>query len=196
MASDYCYGTEMKRAVERHKRKEARVIPIILRLVYWQVDPVDKLQALPTGALPVNKWQNLDDAFFDIAEGTRKVAEEYKNRIHVAALAGKFQFSLSYQIEPIPSLNLEKIEPEIIPRGSRLRLEYHINNGLDMGVPVWLGADLRVDEQYFYDVEEDIDVLLQPGRLTYTRFLTIWESWPANNYYCTWTYFLAAKWAL
>src|SRR5437667_10932619 len=36
MASDYCYGTEMKRALERHNRKEARVIPVILRPVYWK----------------------------------------------------------------------------------------------------------------------------------------------------------------
>jgi TIR domain len=28
MNSDYCYGVEMKRALERHERKEAQVIPI------------------------------------------------------------------------------------------------------------------------------------------------------------------------
>src|SRR5436309_328404 len=40
MASDYCYGIEMTRALERHKRREARVIPIILRPVYWQGEPL------------------------------------------------------------------------------------------------------------------------------------------------------------
>src|SRR5947209_3432439 len=30
MESDYCYSTEMKRAMERHGRGETRVIPIIL----------------------------------------------------------------------------------------------------------------------------------------------------------------------
>src|SRR5260221_459846 len=29
IASDYCYSTEMKRAIERHKRKEARVIHMV-----------------------------------------------------------------------------------------------------------------------------------------------------------------------
>src|SRR5690242_18483104 len=29
MDSDYCYGTEMQRALERHERGEARVIPVI-----------------------------------------------------------------------------------------------------------------------------------------------------------------------
>ncbi len=36
MYSEYCYGIEMKRAIERDERKEAKVIPIILRPVYWQ----------------------------------------------------------------------------------------------------------------------------------------------------------------
>src|SRR5690348_16403014 len=34
--SDYCYGTEMQRALERDSLGEAIVIPIILRPVHWQ----------------------------------------------------------------------------------------------------------------------------------------------------------------
>src|SRR5215469_1243043 len=52
MDSDYCYGIEMKRAIERHERGEARVIPVILRHVYWQ-GILGTLQALPTDAKPV-----------------------------------------------------------------------------------------------------------------------------------------------
>lgn len=33
MDSDYCYGVEMKRAMERHEQGDAHVIPIILRPV-------------------------------------------------------------------------------------------------------------------------------------------------------------------
>ncbi len=78
MASDYCYGVEMKRAMERHECEEARVIPVILRPVHWQRAPFGKLQALPTGAKPVRDpgWHNLDEAFFDVAEGIRKVVEQ------------------------------------------------------------------------------------------------------------------------
>ena len=35
MASTYCYGIEMQRAMERHEAGQARVIPIILRAVDW-----------------------------------------------------------------------------------------------------------------------------------------------------------------
>src|SRR5207244_2040719 len=78
MASDYCYGVEMRRAIERHERDEARVIPIILRHVYWQASPLGKLQALPTNAQPVasSKWKNWDEAFINVADGIRKVVEQ------------------------------------------------------------------------------------------------------------------------
>src|SRR5947209_3702140 len=44
MNSDYCYGSEMKRAMERHEAGDARIIPILLRPVYWQEAPFSKLQ--------------------------------------------------------------------------------------------------------------------------------------------------------
>src|SRR5436305_14472561 len=52
MNSDYCYGIEMLRAIERHERGEARVIPVLLRPVYYQKAPIAKLQALPTNRKP------------------------------------------------------------------------------------------------------------------------------------------------
>jgi len=37
--SDYCYGKEMQRAIERHRAKQACVIPILLRPVDWEGAP-------------------------------------------------------------------------------------------------------------------------------------------------------------
>src|SRR5206468_1429681 len=48
----------------------------ILRPFYWQRTPFSKLQVLPTNAKPITKWQNRDEAFFDVAEGIRKAIEE------------------------------------------------------------------------------------------------------------------------
>src|SRR2546430_17381901 len=44
IASSYCYGREMKRALERHEAREAHVIPIILRPGIWWDTPIGKLQ--------------------------------------------------------------------------------------------------------------------------------------------------------
>ena len=76
MASKYCYGTEMKRAMTRHKTGEARVIPIILRPVDWYSAPFGMLQALPRDGRPVTSWPNQDEAFFDIARGIRNVVKQ------------------------------------------------------------------------------------------------------------------------
>src|SRR5438874_13222960 len=75
MNSDYCYSVEMKRALERHDRKEAMVILIILHHIHWQIEQLNKLQALPRDAKPVvdRYWHDIDEAFFDVAEGIRKV---------------------------------------------------------------------------------------------------------------------------
>ena len=76
MDSDYCYGIEMQRALERQRHGVARVIPVILRPVYWQNAPFAHLQVLPTRAKPVTLWPNRDAAFLSIAVGVRNAVEE------------------------------------------------------------------------------------------------------------------------
>jgi hypothetical protein len=76
LASDYCYGIEMKRALERHEAGTARVIPIILRPVYWKGALFSHLQVLPTDARPVTNWPDRDDAFTDITENIFKTVGE------------------------------------------------------------------------------------------------------------------------
>ena len=79
--SDYCYDIEMKRALERHEAKEARVIPILLRPVDWQIEPFAKLQALPEDLKPVTRWEDQDEAFLYIAKEIRKVVDELKQTL-------------------------------------------------------------------------------------------------------------------
>jgi hypothetical protein len=59
-ASDYCYGIEMKRALERHQANQVRVIPILLRPMDWKV----------------TIWSNQDEAFTDVAAGIRRAIED------------------------------------------------------------------------------------------------------------------------
>lgn len=76
--SDYCYNIEMTRAMERHERGEARVIPIILHHVYWYKAPFGKLQALPTDGKPIisSAWHTSNEALFDASEGIRLAVED------------------------------------------------------------------------------------------------------------------------
>jgi hypothetical protein len=75
LASDYCYDTEMKRAIERHEKGTAVVIPIILRPCDWLSSPFSKLQALPKNIVPITKWDDRDSAFLDVVQSIRRVVE-------------------------------------------------------------------------------------------------------------------------
>src|SRR5260221_5444681 len=82
IASEYCYGKEMTRAMERHKAGEAQIVPIILRPVLWKHAPFGILQVLPTDARPVigSTWHNQDEALLDVANGIQKVVQRFLQR--------------------------------------------------------------------------------------------------------------------
>jgi hypothetical protein len=69
--SDYCFSKEMTRAMERHHAGEARVIPIILRPCDWHTAPFAKLKAIPNDGKAVTSWENIDEAFTDVAREIR-----------------------------------------------------------------------------------------------------------------------------
>ena len=75
MQSDGCYET-MQKALQIHKAKEARVIPIILRPVEWRMTPLDALQALPPEGKPVTAWQRRGDAFCEVVKGINEVVDQ------------------------------------------------------------------------------------------------------------------------
>lgn len=74
IASDYCYDIEMKRAMERHERGEAIVIPVILRACDWHHAPFGKLNAVPRDGKPITQWPDIDDAFLQVAKAVREAA--------------------------------------------------------------------------------------------------------------------------
>jgi hypothetical protein len=75
MDSDYCHDVELKRAMDRHRQGDARVIPVILRPTDWKGAEFEGLQALPKDALPVTKWTDRDEAFLNITQGIRRAVE-------------------------------------------------------------------------------------------------------------------------
>lgn len=73
--SDYCYGVELRGAMERHRAGAARVIPVILRPCDWQ--PVlGQLLATPADGKPISSFANKDEGFLQVAQAIRRVAEE------------------------------------------------------------------------------------------------------------------------
>lgn len=71
IASDYCHDVEMTRAMERHERGEARVIPVILRPCDWHPMPFGKILGVPRDGLAITRWPDLDEAFLDVVKWIR-----------------------------------------------------------------------------------------------------------------------------
>src|SRR5436305_12348975 len=103
MDSDYCYSLEMKQAIARHERREASVIPIILRPVYWQIAPIDKLQALPKNAKPISSWTPQDKGYENVANGIREVVQHWHayNLSHAAEERKQLLSTFSQLIEAV-----------------------------------------------------------------------------------------------
>lgn len=79
LASNYCYEIEMQTALDRDYRKEAKVIPIILRQCDWHSAPFSNKNALPTDGKCITSWQDMDEAFLNVTRGIEQVAKKLLN---------------------------------------------------------------------------------------------------------------------
>lgn len=86
LASDYCRGKEMLRAMALHENGEARVIPIIVEHCMWQEEQLGArklgdLQALPKDGKPISAWENPQEALKSVVTGVQRCAEEIRRQI-------------------------------------------------------------------------------------------------------------------
>lgn len=105
IASDYCYEREMKRALERHRRGDARVIPVILRPCDWHDLLFGKLLAAPKDGRPITKWPNIDEAFQDVVNAIKGALKPLAQSAKPSTprVSGTQKATLS---EPVRSSNL------------------------------------------------------------------------------------------
>lgn len=69
MSSEYINGVELKRAYERLRAGELTIIPIFLRPIFLEGDPLLQLQALPSDRKWISTWPNADEAYYEVARG-------------------------------------------------------------------------------------------------------------------------------
>lgn len=74
VGTDYAYGKEVQRALERHRSGDARLIPILLRPCNWKATPFASLTALPRNGKAVTRWSSSEAAFKEIAAGIAAAA--------------------------------------------------------------------------------------------------------------------------
>jgi hypothetical protein len=78
LGSEFIGRVELTRALERHRRGEAIVIPVILKPADWQSAGLAGLQALPEDGKAVSTWSDHDAAYLDIAQGLRRAIEAWR----------------------------------------------------------------------------------------------------------------------
>lgn len=104
----------MAEAIARHNRKEAVVIPVILRPCHWTGLPFGKLQAATKDGKPVEKYPSLDDAFLEITQNIENVAKRLNSSITIPLTA------------TASSVNILKAQQEVVrselPRSSNLAI--------------------------------------------------------------------------
>jgi hypothetical protein len=106
IASDYCWGIEMKRALSRYKVGKTRLIPIIVRPVDLKDAPFRNIEPLPKNTKPITLWKNRDQAWLEVANGIREAA------VQVASGRSKNEFERpiaeSFSEEEITNLDTLK----------------------------------------------------------------------------------------
>jgi len=121
--SDYCYGIELSRAIQRHDAKEAIIIPILLRSCDWEGLSFSKYQVLPKNHQPITSryWHNQDEAFMVVAKGIREVVQEFLDLQQMIETG---------EMQPLSALTKK---PQNLPSTNRIRLapttnKHHAND--------------------------------------------------------------------
>lgn len=86
LASDYFYEKEVTDAMDRHKAKEAIVVPVILSDCIWELTNLAELQALPKNGKPVDDWGKESSAYTDIVRGLNRSIGKILEKERIQAL--------------------------------------------------------------------------------------------------------------
>lgn len=67
LASEYCFGVEVEKAMTRLKRGEVRVAPILLKPCLWKESRFSELQIIPRDGKAIASWPSVDEALNNVA---------------------------------------------------------------------------------------------------------------------------------
>jgi formylglycine-generating enzyme required for sulfatase activity len=80
IASEYMASVEIVRALERHERREARVVPVVVKPCDWLSTKLARLQAIPRGGTPLSKYADPEDFWSDVRNELGTVVRELQGR--------------------------------------------------------------------------------------------------------------------
>lgn len=81
LASDQCFGMEMRYAQEQHVSRAIPIIPVLLRPADLRDFPLAAYSHLPQNGQAVTTWENLDIALSEVAQGIHRVVKKIANHL-------------------------------------------------------------------------------------------------------------------
>jgi cell division protein FtsN len=81
IASEYIDGVEIRSALERHRKGEAHVFPVIVRRCDWQDTRLGALQAVPRSTKPVAEYKDPDDFWHEVRQELKTVIERMDRKV-------------------------------------------------------------------------------------------------------------------
>lgn len=100
LTSKYILEKELPQAVEKHKRGDCLIIPVIARVCHWKDTPFGKyaqlgdIQALPVGEKPImskKHWDNDDEPYFEVVEGMKEAIRTFQAKKKEGAEAAEHE---------------------------------------------------------------------------------------------------------
>lgn len=114
IASDYCYQVEMTNAMERHKRGEVVVIPVILRECAWHQLPFGSIMAATIDGKPITKFASHDEGYVQVVDAVSRA---------IASMEAKKSLQSAHVPSPaLGNLGYQATEIVFTPRSSNLSL--------------------------------------------------------------------------
>lgn len=74
--SRYCYDEEFKQAVERNRKGEAVIIPVVVRNCMWEATPLKDIQHATLNGKAIASAADVDEAFTAVAREIAKVVDK------------------------------------------------------------------------------------------------------------------------
>jgi hypothetical protein len=80
LGSEFCYGVELDRAIQRSQSGDAVVIAVMLTPCVVEGTPIAKLQLIPEDGRPITEWPNREKGFKDAAERLRQTVLQWRGK--------------------------------------------------------------------------------------------------------------------
>jgi len=81
LASDFINDFEIPILLERGKKGEVSIVPMLIRPVYFQGSELSDFKGLPKSGKPISNWQNEDEAWISVVGDLVEIIEKKEKEI-------------------------------------------------------------------------------------------------------------------